>query len=755
MRFILTICLLFCAVNQLFSQARVGQWREHFSYNSAIRVIDAGSDIYVLTEGGVFSYNQDYSEVAKLGKINGLSGADVSAIDYDIDRLLLFVGHKSGIVDIVDDGRVSVVKDLYNDNSFVNKQINNVFCKDGLLYLSASFGVAVFDIDKREFRDIYRLYNGASLMNITDCDIAGDNIFVASENSLLVADINSSNLNDYNSWRQVNIGINLTDIKIESLGDNLYISGLGGSMNYLYLLSGGVVNQILSDDKTINEIAGFDDGIAVVYDNKIKKVVNTISSDLYTNDTLNMRNVLYKSNYMYVADGRHSLLKISGTDINTIKPEGPALNKQNKTFVHDNKLYFTATTTFNPYYPVTDRGLFSVFDSERGGWVNRFSKSFEGYTAIGGTDKSTKVLYMGTDRKGLVKYVDGTYDRHFTPDNSALQNDISTGTKCRVDDIAVDDKANVWVITSLAANPLTYIDNEGNSISYDIKKYFTTEKAVKVLLSESTGYLWIIFENSYKAFVVDNNKTPLDVSDDRYRAVTFYDNNGSVMSNWIRDIEEDKDGKLWIGTRDGVVILNSQKSAFDGQLVVNIPLVSLSKGAFRLLHNVDVNEIIVDGANRKWVSTDDYGIYLISESGNEYVTHFLESNSPLPSNDVFDISLHPQTGELFMITDKGTVSYKGNAISGKGSFDNLFVYPNPVRPEYSGVITINGLIENSLVKITDSAGKLVYESESLGGRLVWNGKNSNGDYVSSGVYLIFCSANQGQDSKVIKLLVVR
>ncbi|MCT4640504.1 MAG: hypothetical protein N4A72_22595 [Bacteroidales bacterium] len=755
MRFILTICLLFCTITFSFSQSRVGQWREHFSYNSAIKIIDAGSDIYVLTNGGIFSYNESYSEVAKLGKINGLSGVDVSAIDYDKERKLLFVGHKSGIVDIVNDGRVSVVKDLYSDNSFTEKSINSAFCKDGLLYLSTSFGVAVFDIQKREFRDIYRLYTGASPMNITDCDIVGDNIFAASDNTLLVADLNNSNLNDYKSWKSVNLGVNLTNLKITSYNNKLYVCGLSGATNYLYTYDSGTVNQILTDVDNINEIAAINNGIAVVFDKKVKRVVNSIPSDMYLNDTLNMRNVMYKSDYLYVADAKHSLLKISGTDVNSIKPEGPSLNNLNKTFVHNYKLYFTATTKSNPDYPVADRGMFAEFDSERGGWINRFSNQFEAYTAIGGTDKTKKVLYMGTETKGVVKYVDGAYDRHFTPDNSALQNDKSTGSKCRIDDIEVDENANAWIITSLSANPLTYIDNEGNSQTYDIKSYFSAEKAVKVLLSENTGYLWIIFENSYKAFVIDVNKTPLDLSDDRYRLVSFYDNNGSLMTNWIRDIEEDQDGKLWIGTKKGAVILNNQKSAFDGQLVINIPLVSLSKGAFRLLHDVDVNEIIVDGANRKWVSTHDYGVYLISESGNEYIAHFLKSNSPLPSNDVFDISLHPQTGELFMITDKGTVSYKGDAITGKGSFDNLFVYPNPVRPEYSGVITINGLVEKSLVKVTDSAGKLVFESESLGGRLVWDGKNSNGDYVSSGVYLIFCSANQGQDSKVIKLLVVR
>ena len=154
------------------------------------------------------------------------------------------------------------------------------------------------------------------------------------------------------------------------------------------------------------------------------------------------------------------------------------------------------------------------------------------------------------------------------------------------------------------------------------------------------------------------------------------------------------------------------------------------------------------------VGTLRSGAFLQSSDGSEQLLHFTKENSPLPSNNIQHIGIHPNTGEVFFATDKGMVSYRGDATEPKSKFGKVYAFPNPVRPNYNGLITITGLVDNTLVKITDVSGNLVYETKSLGGQANWDGKNINGRRVSTGVYLFFCDDEVGEQSAVGKILFV-
>jgi len=167
-----------------------------------------------------------------------------------------------------------------------------------------------------------------------------------------------------------------------------------------------------------------------------------------------------------------------------------------------------------------------------------------------------------------------------------------------------------------------------------------------------------------------------------------------------------------------------------------------------------VTDIEVDGANRKWLGTSDGGAYLVSEDGLEEIEHFNTSNSPLLSNVILDICVDGVSGEVFFGTDKGIISYKGDALEGTSAYSNVVVYPNPVRETFEGPVAIKGLIENTTVKITDMGGNLVFETESLGGQAIWDGRNFNGERVSTGVYIVFLSSADGSLSHVTKLLFI-
>jgi hypothetical protein len=177
--------------------------------------------------------------------------------------------------------------------------------------------------------------------------------------------------------------------------------------------------------------------------------------------------------------------------------------------------------------------------------------------------------------------------------------------------------------------------------------------------------------------------------------------------------------------------------------------------AQELLYQQTINDIVVDGANNKWIATSNSGVFQFSPNGQKTLQRFTTKNSPLPSNRINDIEIDSVTGEVFFATDKGMISYKGSATSAKDNLDNVYIFPNPVRPEFEGTVKISGLLDKATIKITDISGNLVHEATSEGGTIEWD-TTAFGKYkVASGVYMVFISAANGEETKTKKVMIVR
>ena len=228
---------------------------------------------------------------------------------------------------------------------------------------------------------------------------------------------------------------------------------------------------------------------------------------------------------------------------------------------------------------------------------------------------------------------------------------------------------------------------------------------------------------------------------------------GNLPSNNVKSLALDRDGQMWVGTDKGVVVFDNPSAIFSGK---NFDAYTPVFERRRLLGNETIASIAIDGGNRKWIGTKN-GIFLFSPDGTELVSNFNEKNSPLPSNEILYITAEPNTGEVYIRTLKGMVSYRGTATEGSLKQDEnaVKVFPNPVRPDFEGQIGIEGLVENAFVKITDVAGNLVYETRANGGTAVWNGKTLAGGRVETGIYLIFSANKKGEETLVSRLAVVK
>ncbi len=247
-----------------------------------------------------------------------------------------------------------------------------------------------------------------------------------------------------------------------------------------------------------------------------------------------------------------------------------------------------------------------------------------------------------------------------------------------------------------------------------------------------------------------------DDSDDRTRLMRAQLGAGDLPSDEVLCIEEDLDGEIWVGTDAGIAVFYSPFDALEENFSDARKILVEQDGVFQfLLEGQLVSAIAVDGANRKWLGTVDAGLFLMSEDGTEEIARFTTENSPLLSNNIRDIEIDPKTGEVFIATQEGIVSYISDATAGNGTNECTKVYPNPVRENYSGPISITGLKRDSEVRVTDVRGNLIFKSVSNGGTAIWDGTNTNGARVATGVYFALSSDTEGESTCVSKILVIK
>lgn len=226
-------------------------------------------------------------------------------------------------------------------------------------------------------------------------------------------------------------------------------------------------------------------------------------------------------------------------------------------------------------------------------------------------------------------------------------------------------------------------------------------------------------------------------------------NYGNLPSGNVNCIVEDREGLIWIGTDNGLAVIANSKEIISRATDAYQPIYQ----GRRLFLQEDVKAIAIDGGNRKWFGTPR-GISLYNATADELIQNFTTENSPVPSNSIYDIIIEPISGEVFFATEKGLISFKSDATDPSESFSNVKIFPNPIRPEFQGLLTINGLSENSIIKITDASTRLIYETKSNGGTATWNLQDNTGKRASTGVYLIFAVSEAGNERFIGKFLMI-
>ena len=782
--FCFTVSLLYTQQNKLSietNSSAYSGWETYFSYNSIPSIAEGVNEIYFASYNSIFSYNIFNSQIEKFDTLNELSGDEISAFYHSENNNIIAIGYSSGFLQIINLNSNSIINiyDILNKPTIPadRKKINHFYQNEDDLLISTGYGISVYDINAFEFGDTYYIGDFASMLNISST-IVDENYIYASSPDLGIFRANlESNLIDFNSWQAIYTG-NIYELLINENNILFYddfnlMSIKNEEIITLSTLQNEIKNVSINDSKII--IISEDN--CIIYNNDLSQILNLFESETYM--TI-FNDGIIKNNKTYIATDEKGVLVIenSNNGFSFLKPDGPLENNifsvetlNNHTWVS----FGSYSEYFNPY-PLKFSGV-SSYDENLESWFNITKDSIPNQAvnlnniSINPFDNNN--VFISSFHGGLIEMDNFNFTELYDNNNSGLETLLTSDSEyesIRISDIEFDENGDLWVLNSRVDNPLKSFSLDNNSWnSYDfteiINDGFQDELGFNDIEIDDYGNKWIA---SLRSGLIGFNN---DSGNIRLRKV-FSQDQSDMPSSYVKSIAVDNNNHLWIGTVQGLRVLYNTSNFFDASVVTTQKIVILEDGIPReLLEQQYITDIEVDGANNKWVGTIGSGVFYFSPNGQQTIYHFTKENSPLPSNNINDISVNSVNGKVYFATDRGLVSFNTGSSSSSENFSNAFVYPNPVRPEFNtqlDKIKIKGLTENVNIKITDIAGNLVAEAQSNinsryrnfnleidGGTAFWNGKNLRNQNVASGVYILMLSDLESYETKILKLMIIR
>lgn len=748
------------------ANAGIGDWVLYPSYHNATYCQTAGDKVYVLASGALYSYNTSDEEVRVYDKINTLSDIDITHIEYCKDIKALVVVYSNANIDILfDDEEVYNITDFKN-KPLPDKRINGVDIQGTTAYLSTVFGIVELDLEEYEFTNTY-----TTGLNTYCTYLFNGTLFCGTETGMYSC-ATDNNLLDKNNWVKKNNYFTKAICELDSML-YCYLDEFG---IYSYNASNNILKDVVyNHGEKYN--AMYSNGKEIIASAKKKTTIITSPTDVTVYKNSNSNFILKDGNHFWDCKGYNGIVKCIARDgeiiVNStaVTPDSPVRNYcEYMKFASDDKL-LVAGGNLN-YFDITFYdGTLMEYDYSGNRWNNLPEDTIKQATGIPylnlcsiDEDPAEPGHYFaGSFGYGLYEFRNGKFVKHYSTHNSPLESVIPTNTRfVRIPSVKFDKEGNLWCINTGTKNIVKVLKSDGTWCELYYKPIEKLATMVEPVM-DSRGWLWLkSLQGEAGIFCAKMNGTPLDSSDDESKAWLnkFVNQDGISYDIYqVFTLAEDREGQMWVGTNTGLFVIDNPKTFFNNGVFkqIKVPRNDGTGLADYLLSGTYIKSIQVDGANRKWIGTNDDGIYLISADGLETIHHFTTENSPLPSNSIVSIAINDRSGEVFIGTDKGIASYISDATRPEEKLDenNIYAYPNPVKADYSGNIAIVGLTHDCNVKIVDTAGYLINEGTSNGGQYTWNGRNARGEKVASGVYYVLTYDSNGNEGVATKIVVIR
>lgn len=688
------LLILFIYISTVFHAcaSAVGTWHVYPSYANLTEISPAGDVCFGLASGSLFAYNNATGEMTTFNKTTGLAGIEINHIAWSQQAKRLVVAYGDGNIDLVSTaGDITNVPGLYMSETVSDKAINHIYINGHCAYMSIGVGVMKLDAKKGVIADTYQLGFAVDHSYVKD-----GYLYAVSKAQGTWRGLLTDNLLDKNRWQRVGGYTALTDNRINVRDAS---TGLWWTRND----AGRLACYTLADDGTRT----------------------------------------------YKTEG--------------VLPEGPASNHFYRLYMHGGKLYSVGGAfaeeidgNYSGEVKIWDGMTWSLFEQPT---RQQLGHNNVDYLCLDFDPQNEGHVMVGA-KSGLYEFQNGKFVKCYSIDNSPLESAAPDNNLNYVMASAVkyDMDGNLWVLNNQSDDPIKQLsnDNKWNVFSHKELAYDDAWDLKRIFISQTNGYMWFV-NNHWEATRV----YAYDYKNDKLYFVggPIYNNEDgtNITPIYLFDIQEDIDRNVWIATSSGpLYFTQADIMNCSGNVVQHkVPRNDGTNLADYLLGNIETRCIAFDGGNRKWIGTSD-GLFIISDDCNTQIGHYTVDNSPLPSNIIHDILVDKNSNMVYIATDKGLCSYSNDATEPSEIMDkdNVYAYPNPVTPEYTGDVTIVGLSFNADVKIVTSNGVLVNSGRSIGGTYKWNGRDLKGKRVTSGVYMVETATQDGGKGVVCKIAIV-
>ena len=746
-----------------------GQWKLHLSYTDPVELAASSSRIYAQAQGSIFYLDRATDQLEYLSRATGLKGTSAAHIAYDEKSAQLVIAYEDGRIDLLDkDDNVRQMPDLPLKAGSISVAIHCVTPGSNYTYLGTSFGIVAINMKKAEIADTYYIGREAASIEVQQILELGDTLYAFSYDSLYKACLRD-NLPDYNFWHTESLPCE----KVQSAivwRDAIYIL----YDHHLYRRNGTSWEAVLQE--SIQWIHANDGQLLVYTDAGLFRLTDE-GQLAGLNNRYNMNNAIYSNGEYWVAVYGGGLARLSSEGDSYFDTEGPNSNFGYCMYAAHNQLY---TAIGGRWAAQWQRyGRFNIYDGQSwrgmdaGDIGSRAGKPAIDICSIAVDPNDPGHFFAATYGTGVFEFHNYGEDgiQQYTADtvyHTTTLREAKPNIRpdwyqyyIRTDGAMMDKNSNLWVLNATpVGQPLHIRTPNGQWHALNLRSGGTN------LILETPAGIWVDNRNENRKWIFDQRETqgvillddggtPTVNSDDRcLKRSSFTDQNGNVISPaFFRCWAQDKNDRIWIGTDKGIILIPANVDFFTSNTChrIIIPRNDGSGLGDYLLGNEMINCMAVDGGNRMWIGTATSGLYVI-EDDTITVAQFTENNSLLPANSIQSIAIMPKTGEVFVGTDKGIASYRSDASEPQETMSGAYAFPNPVRPDYIGYITITGLTENTTVNIIDEGGNLVCKTKSNGGTAVWDGRLADGRQATPGVYTAMCNSATGHTA--IKILVV-
>ena len=765
------ICSLLClALSSLLvsGQGSVGSWTDHLPYSRSYSISAGGGKIYSSTGSAVLVHDPGSGANSSLSRVSGLTETAVALVAWCEAEESLIIVYRSTGIDILKNGVVTTLPDIKNKYIPGLKEIYGVTVSGSRALLTASFGIVVIDIRGRYVADTWRPGPDGETNSVNEAVILGDRVYAATARGVWSAPVSRQGLSYFGNWEL------LDDLPepiseygmIASAGTGLMIckpgkNGPASSADSLFLVTPGQPATLIATEPagTIRALDSDGNRVMVSLSSSLRilspqgAVTREITGYGWAGASPN--GALTTGQDLWVADASVGLVSTTNfTDFRNHAIAGPYTANVADIVFSGNSFCVTGGTVDNAWGNVY-RPL-QVFTGSANSWKSHILYGEADRDAMRAAidPANENHLFVSSWGNGLYEFLDGRLVQNYNQYNSPLSSIMPGENYSRICGLAWDLPGNLWMTQTGVQGNLKALTPDGNWIITEVN--LNMDVAGDMVIDRNQ-YIWVVLPRGNGLLVYDPAGTPSNTSDDRFIRLQVQDADGQIMNN-LFSIAVDLDGNIWVGTDMGPAVFYNTGKVFSSEIRasrIKIPRNDGSGLADYLLGTETVTAVAVDGANRKWFGTLSAGAFLMSDDGRKELAHFTTTNSPLLSDNIVRIAVNGVTGDVWFGTSEGIISYRGEATSGKKDFSGIYAFPNPVREDFNGVVTITGLVGNSSVKITDVSGNLVYETKSLGGQAVWDLRNYRSQRVATGVYLVFCANEDGTLAGVTKMLVIR